>query len=151
MAVKNAQEPFTRISVQEAKEMIEKGGVQFVDTREGHEHAAGHAPGTVLMPHMSVPNRTAELEKDKDILFICQKGQRSALAAEFAAAAGFTRLYNVEGGHDAWVAAGYPMESERARGTQGRRRGDIEVPSRRVYGHGLPRCSPFPASGCRRR
>ena len=110
MAVKNPQEPFTRISVQEAKEMIDRGGVQFVDTREPHEHAAGHAPGTVLIPHLSVMNRINELDRDKDIVFICQKGQRSALACEFAAAAGLTRLYNVEGGHDAWVAAGYPME-----------------------------------------
>ena len=110
MPTRNPQEPFTRISVQEDKEMIEKGGVQFVDTREPHEHAAGHAPGTVLMPHMSVPNRTAELDPNKEILFICKSGARSALACEFAAAAGLNRLYNVEGGHDAWEAAGYPME-----------------------------------------
>jgi rhodanese-related sulfurtransferase len=110
MAVKNPQEPFTRISVQEAREMIDRGGVQFVDTRNPDEHAAGHAPDTILIPHMSVLTRIAELDPDKDILMICQKGQRSALACEFAAAAGLTRLYNVEGGHDAWVAAGYPME-----------------------------------------
>jgi rhodanese-related sulfurtransferase len=110
MATKNPLEPFTRISVQEAKEMIERGGVQFIDTREMHEHVAGHAPGTTVIPHLKVSDRVSELEPDKDILFICQKGQRSALACEFAAASGFTRLFNVEGGHDAWVAAGYPME-----------------------------------------
>lgn len=110
MAVRNPQEPFTRITVQEAKEMVDRGDVQFVDTREPHEHAAGHAPGTVLIPHLSVMNRIAELGTDKDILFICKSGARSALAAEFAAAAGLTRLYNVEGGHDAWQAAGLPME-----------------------------------------
>jgi rhodanese-related sulfurtransferase len=110
MAVKNPQEPFTRITVQEAKEMIERGNVQFIDTRNPDEHAAGHAPGTILIPHMSVMSRINELDPNKDIVFICQKGQRSALACEFAAAAGLTRLYNVEGGHDAWVAAGYPME-----------------------------------------
>lgn len=110
MATKNPQEPFTRISVQEAKEMVEKGGAQFVDTRTASEHAGGHAPGTTLIPHMSVLERTAELDPARDIVFICQKGQRSALACEFAASAGFTRLFNVEGGHDAWEAAGYPME-----------------------------------------
>ena len=110
MPTRNPQEPFTRISVQEAKEMLEKGGAQFVDTREPHEHAAGHAPGTILMPHMSVPNRTSELDPNKDILFICKSGVRSALACEFAASAGLNRLYNVEGGHDAREAAGYPME-----------------------------------------
>ncbi len=110
MAVKNPEEPFTRISVQEAKEMIDRGGVQLIDTRALDEHAGGHAPGAKLMPHMSVPTRIAELDPDRDILFICKSGYRSALACEFAAAAGLTRLFNVEGGHDAWAAAGYPME-----------------------------------------
>ncbi|MFN8559767.1 MAG: rhodanese-like domain-containing protein, partial [Dehalococcoidia bacterium] len=59
----------------------------------------------------SIMDQIAKLDADKDIVMICQKGQRSALACEFAASAGFTRLYNVEGGHDAWVAAGYPMET----------------------------------------
>lgn len=110
MPIKNPQEPFTRITVHEAKEMLERGNVQFIDTRNPDEHAAGHAPGTILIPHMSVLSRISELDPNKDIIMICQKGQRSALACEFAASAGFTRLYNVEGGHDAWVAAGYPME-----------------------------------------
>jgi rhodanese-related sulfurtransferase len=44
------------------------------------------------------------------VLFICKSGQRSALAAEFATAAGIDDipLSNVEGGTQAWVAAGYP-------------------------------------------
>src|SRR5688572_26904922 len=74
MAVKNPQEPFTRITVQEAKEMIERGNVQFIDTRNPDEHAAGHAPGTIIIPHMSVMNRIGELDTDKDLVFICQKG-----------------------------------------------------------------------------
>jgi len=110
VAVKNPEEPFTRISVEEARDMINRGNVQFIDSRNPDEHAAGHAPGAVLMPHLTVPNRIADLATDKDILFICKSGYRSALACEFAAAAGLTRLYNVEGGHDAWAAAGYPME-----------------------------------------
>jgi rhodanese-related sulfurtransferase len=43
-------------------------------------------------------------------MFICAKGQRSAVACEFAAAAGFSDLYNVEGGTDDWVAANLPIE-----------------------------------------
>jgi rhodanese-related sulfurtransferase len=37
-------------------------------------------------------------------------GQRSALAAEFAASMGFKDLYNIEGGTEAWVKAGYAVE-----------------------------------------
>jgi rhodanese-related sulfurtransferase len=112
MAVKNEGEPFTRIDVHEAKEMIDAGGVQVVDSREPHEHADGHVPGSLNIPHMATLVRADQLEKDKPILFICKSGQRSAVAAEFAAALGLSDLYNVEGGHDDWAEAGYPMDRD---------------------------------------
>jgi rhodanese-related sulfurtransferase len=111
MAVKNELEPFTRISVQEAKEMIDDGDVQVIDTREMHEHADGHVPGSLNIPHMATLVRAAELATDRPILFICKSGQRSAVAAEFAATLGLTDLYNVDGGHDDWAEAGYPMDT----------------------------------------
>jgi rhodanese-related sulfurtransferase len=110
MAVKNELEPFTRISVEEAKEMIDKGDVQVVDTREPYEHAEGHVADALNIPHMATLPRVAELATDRPILFICKSGQRSAVAAEFAATMGLTDLYNVEGGHDDWREAGYPIE-----------------------------------------
>ncbi len=108
------QEPFQRITVQQAREKQE-AGVAIVDVREADEYAEGHVPGAPLIPHMSVFARKDEVEaaaggKDKPLMFICAKGQRSAVAAEFAASAGFTDLYNVEGGTDAWVEAGLPTE-----------------------------------------
>ncbi len=106
------QEPFQRISVEEA-EVKRQAGVTLIDTRELDEYQDGHAAGAPLMPHMSVMTRAGELEqiaggKDAPIMFICAKGQRSAVACEFAAALGFSDLYNVEGGTEAWIAAGLP-------------------------------------------
>ena len=54
--------------------------------------------------------RREELPKDKDMILVCAVGQRSALASEMAAAAGLTRLFNLEGGTDAWIKAGEPVE-----------------------------------------
>ncbi|MBI2912289.1 MAG: rhodanese-like domain-containing protein, partial [Chloroflexi bacterium] len=54
--------------------------------------------------------RRDELPPDKEIIFLCAVGQRSALACEMAAAAGLTRLYNLEGGTEAWIKAGLPVE-----------------------------------------
>ena len=110
MAVKNELEPFTRISVQEAREMIAAGDVQVIDSREPFEHAEGHVPGSINIPHMATMPRAGELATDRPLLFICKSGQRSAVAAEFAATMGLTDLYNVEGGHDEWREAGYPLE-----------------------------------------
>jgi rhodanese-related sulfurtransferase len=106
-------EPFTRISVQEAKEKLDKGEAVMVDVREPNEYADFHAKGVRLIPVNTVMNEIKQIRQfagDKEVLFICKSGQRSALAAEFATAAGLTdvALYNVEGGSMAWVDAGLP-------------------------------------------
>jgi len=110
MAVKNPQEPFTRITVQEAAEMLRRDDVVVIDVREPHEYQQGHVPGAKLIPVNSLFARKDELPRDKDIIFVCAVGQRSALACEMAAAAGLTRLYNLEGGTEAWIKAGLPVE-----------------------------------------
>jgi rhodanese-related sulfurtransferase len=110
MATKDPREPFTRISAAEAKEKIDSGGVQVIDVRTPAEYSGGHVPGAINIPHMSVIGRKAELATDKELVFICEVGQRSALACEFAAAVGFRDLYNVEGGTIAWARAGYALE-----------------------------------------
>jgi rhodanese-related sulfurtransferase len=109
MATRDPREPFTRISVDEADDMM-NGGAAVIDVREPHEYQSGHVPGAALIPVNSVFARREELPKDKDVIFVCAVGQRSALAAEMAAAAGLTRLFNLEGGTDAWIKAGKPAE-----------------------------------------
>ena|SRR5947209_7194804 len=110
MATKNPMEPFTRIDVAEAKEKIDSGNVQVIDARTPGEFNGGHVPGAINIPHMAVVAQKDKLASDKEIVIICQMGSRSALACEFAAALGFKDLYNVEGGTEAWVKAGYPTE-----------------------------------------
>ncbi len=110
----DVEEPFKRISVTEAEELRQKG-VPVIDCRETDEYVEGHVVNAPLIPHMSVYNRASEVEeiagaKEKPVMFICAKGQRSAVACEFAAAAGFSDLYTIEGGTDAWVEAGLPVE-----------------------------------------
>ena len=113
MATRNPQEPFTRIDVKEAREKLDKGEAVMVDVRDPHEYVEVHATGVRLIPVNTVLNelqQIRDLAGDKEVLFICRSGQRSALAAEFAAAGGLTdtELFNVEGGTLAWVEAGYP-------------------------------------------
>jgi rhodanese-related sulfurtransferase len=109
MAKKDPREPFTRIEVSEADEMMNDGAA-VIDVREPHEYSAGHVPGAKLIPVNTVYAKREELPRDKDLIFVCAVGQRSALACEMAAAAGLTRLYNLEGGTDAWIKSGMPAE-----------------------------------------
>ena len=113
MATKDEREPFSRISVEEAKEKLDKGEAVLVDVREPDEYVEVHAKGARLIPVNTVPQQVAQIRDyadGKEVLFICKSGARSALAAEFAAASGLddVELYNVEGGTQAWVAANLP-------------------------------------------
>ncbi|MEO9254093.1 MAG: rhodanese-like domain-containing protein [Tepidiformaceae bacterium] len=113
MATKDPREPFSRISVSEAKEKLEKGEAVMVDVREPNEYTEVHATGVRLIPVNTVMSEIKQIRDyagDKEVLFICKTGARSALAAEFAIAGGLDDkdLFNVEGGTMAWAEAGYP-------------------------------------------
>ena len=114
MATKDPREPFTRISVQEAKEKLDAGTAVMVDVRNPDEYVEIHAKGVRLIPVNNVMNEVKQIRTyagDKpEVLFICKSGQRSALAAEYVTAAGLDdkELFNVEGGTTAWAAAGLP-------------------------------------------
>jgi len=112
LPTKDEREPFYRVDVAEAKEMLKDPSVAVIDVRDPHEYQAGHVPAAALIPVNSVFARREELPVNGKILFVCKMGSRSALAAEMAAAAGLPaeRLYNLEGGTDAWVQAGEPVE-----------------------------------------
>jgi rhodanese-related sulfurtransferase len=113
MATKNPGEPFSRITVAEAKAKLDAGTAVMVDVRNPNEYAEVHAPGVLLVPVNDILAQVAKVRDfagDKEVLFICRSGQRSALAAEYVTAAGMTNvsLANVEGGMLAWVGSGYP-------------------------------------------
>jgi rhodanese-related sulfurtransferase len=110
MAYKDPDEPFTRLSVAEVRQMMENGHVQLIDVSDAEEYELRHVPGAVHIPVGKVFARREELSHESHIVFICPIGQRSVLACEMAAAAGFTRLYNMEGGTQAWIKEGYPLE-----------------------------------------
>jgi len=111
MTSSNPQEPFKRISAAEAKELIDRGDVQLIDVRQPSEYADAHIDGAILIPVDALFGRIDEVDEDKDVIFHCAVGVRSALACEMAAAMGRTRCYNMEGGIDAWRAENFPHKT----------------------------------------
>ena len=106
-------EPYTRITAEEANEILESGASILVDVRAKDEYEEGHAAGATWIPVEEVMPRISELENAGKLLFICQVGARSGLAAEYANAMGIDadRLYNVEVGTPGWMSAGLPIET----------------------------------------
>lgn len=103
-------EPYARITSQEAYEMVQNGDSTVVDVRNPDEWEAGHVDGAVWIPVDDIIPRFDELPTDGNLLFICEVGARSGLAAEYAAAMGAdtSRLYNIEDGTPTWIAQGLP-------------------------------------------
>ncbi len=104
-------EPFERVDVRRAKQLIDQG-VTVIDVRNPDELPKDGAlrSKTKLVPlNTFLMNPRQHLEGD-GVLFMCKVGQRSAIACEMAAAVGLTKLYNMEGGIEAWKKAGLPVD-----------------------------------------
>ncbi|SEI63022.1 Grx4 family monothiol glutaredoxin [Frateuria terrea] len=91
------------LSVQELKARLAQGSVLLVDVRPaaGRSQAAPLAQARVLEDEGY--DALAALPKDTAIAFICHHGNSSRGVAERFAAHGFTNVFNVEGGMDAWA------------------------------------------------
>jgi glyoxylase-like metal-dependent hydrolase (beta-lactamase superfamily II)/rhodanese-related sulfurtransferase len=105
-----------QVSVAELRRMLaEQGELQLLDVRRAAEFNAGHAPrasNTPLSPRLR--EEVARLDAERPLAVICAGGYRSSAATSLLRPLGFRRLYNVEGGTGAWVAAGYPVEKPAA-------------------------------------
>ncbi|GAP57646.1 MULTISPECIES: molybdopterin-synthase adenylyltransferase MoeB [Arthrobacter] len=78
---------------------------ELVDVREIGEHEIVSIDGSVLIPQGRILAGEAwtELPQDKEIVFHCKGGTRSAAVLAAAQRAGYTRVSHLDGGILAWV------------------------------------------------
>ncbi|MEN2767993.1 rhodanese-like domain-containing protein [Ornithinibacillus xuwenensis] len=93
----------TNISVQEAKDKFKDNQVQFIDVRTPGEYKANHRKPFKNIPLSNLASKVGNLEKEKEIVVICQSGMRSAKAAKMLKKQGFQKISNVRGGMSAWI------------------------------------------------
>lgn len=93
----------SNITVQEAKNKINEKNVQCIDVRTPGEYKANHRPQFKNIPLFDLANKIDKLDKEKDIVVICQSGMRSTRAAKILKKQGFQKIYNVKGGMNAWM------------------------------------------------
>ena len=91
-----------QISVTELKRRRDAGEDLFVlDVREPFEYQIANIGGK-LMPQGEVPQRLAELDRDREIIVQCKSGGRSQRIAEFLRQQGYEKVANLAGGILAW-------------------------------------------------
>jgi rhodanese-related sulfurtransferase len=107
------------LSVDEAKQLLGRDDVVFLDVREGAELATqGKIPGAVHAPrgHLefyadpSAPYHKPELAAGKRVVVYCASGARSALAAKTLKDMGIDKVVNMLGGFTAWQQKGGNIE-----------------------------------------
>ena len=114
--------PIQSVSVVVVASDLENGNARYLDCRSEEEYAAGVVPGSINLPYPHNGNREPVDAKDflEDVLaegfqhgekiyLGCRKGPRSAMACEVLINAGFTCVFNVEGGIQEWVSKGLPI------------------------------------------
>ena len=77
-------------------------GVVLLDVREHAELEIAAVPSAIHIPMQEIPARLAELDRDTPLVVMCHSGGRSRRVAEYLQANGFSRVFNLSGGIDAW-------------------------------------------------
>jgi rhodanese-related sulfurtransferase len=110
--VADANKNITQISVSDAKALLGKAGIIFLDARVPGEYEAGHVPGAMNLPRGLLEFKIAEMIPDKNaaIVVYCKTGGRGSLATLTLGKMGYKNVKNMDGGWKAWEIAGYPKE-----------------------------------------
>ena len=91
------------VSAVELDERLKRGEeVLVIDVREPDEYTHARIEGARLLPLTRFPEWAETLNPEDEIIFMCHHGIRSAQVCSFLARQGFKKLYNLEGGIDAW-------------------------------------------------
>ena len=100
---KNMKNGIPQITVKEFKARRDSGeDIFLLDVREPYEYQIAQIGGT-LIPQNDVPNRLAEIPRDREIVVQCRSGARSQRIAELLKQSGYTQVVNLAGGILAWA------------------------------------------------
>jgi rhodanese-related sulfurtransferase len=99
------------LSVSEFSSKITETGIITLDVRTPGEFNEGHIEGSKLIDFQSgnFESEIATLDKSKTYAVYCRSGSRSGQAVKIMSDAGFTNLYNLDGGVIDWANAGLPL------------------------------------------
>ena len=117
--VSEANEQVEEISVANALRLVKHENILFIDVRDIREVAkTGRVPGARHVPRgmlemwidPETPYHREFFAEDRKFIFYCASAWRSALAAKTAQDMGLTPVAHLEGGINAWIDAGGPIE-----------------------------------------
>lgn len=106
----------SNVSSAEAVTLINRSHAIVVDVRDQAAFDSGHIAEAKSFPLESLSDRVSELKKykEKPILVNCQRGVSGIKACATLKNEGFTQVYHLKGGLEAWVTAKMPIVKPKA-------------------------------------
>ncbi|MGH7764372.1 MAG: MBL fold metallo-hydrolase [Candidatus Dormibacteraceae bacterium] len=94
---------FETVDVQDMAEwVLSAEPTTVIDTRDDHEWAAGHVPGSVHMYVPDVPHHAHDIPTEAPVAVHCASGYRAGIAASLLEQAGLKRIIHVNGEYSEW-------------------------------------------------
>ena len=99
------------IGTLEATRLMNEGAL-VLDIRDNGEFNGGRIPKSKNIPLGEIDKRVDEITrfKDQPVIVTCSTGTRTNAASRALKALGFAKVYQLEGGLDAWRKAYLPTE-----------------------------------------
>ena len=97
-----------RLSPEEFQLFINNDSIQLIDVRKPSEFVTGHIPNAVNIDFLSedFASNIIKLNKEKPVYIYCRSGKRSNESVIEFEKAGFTKIYDLEGGVLNWKSKG---------------------------------------------
>jgi rhodanese-related sulfurtransferase len=107
---------YTGVNTDEATRLFNDDAF-LLDVRSAGEYKDGYIGNATNISSTEIGSKLGQLPKDKEtpILVYCLSGARSARAAGMIAKNGYTHVYNLSGGINAWKSAGLPVGREKSK------------------------------------
>ena len=116
-----AKAAIENLTVDQVASELQDGRTVIVDIRESEERVQnGSIPGAVHLPRGMLefyadptsPYYRNEIAPDKRVILHCASGGRSALAVQTLRELGYANVAHLDGGFNAWIAAGHTVQQE---------------------------------------
>src|SRR5690606_34624552 len=94
------------VSMDEFKNILATNHTQIIDLRGETEYQAGHIPGTENLFIGTLEDNLDKIEKDQQVVLLCQSGDRTTIGYSLLVRHGFQNVKSFMGGTSAWMAEG---------------------------------------------
>lgn len=101
----------SHVTEADAIKLINQQRAGVVDIRDKEAFDSGHIVNALHIPQADLMNNLDKIKKyrEKPLLLVCNSGHNSQTMAAKLRKQGFTTVYSLAGGLQAWKAAGLPL------------------------------------------